>query len=400
MRSIAFVLIGLVFLSTQLAADWPQFRGPNSGSVAASAKLPTDWSDGKNVAWKVDVPGKGVSGPIVVGGRVFVTSDEGARQQMLNVFCFDAESGEQIWRRTFWATGRTATHPTSANAAPTPASDGERVFAFFSSNDLICLDLDGNLQWYRGLAYDYPKAGNDIGMSSSPVVSGGTVVVQIENQGDSFAAGIDTKTGETRWRMERPTGANWSSPVVLPASGKRGESVLLQSHDGLTAVEPLTGEVLWRYETQCSGIPSSLMSDGWLLVPSNGITALKLSDESNSPELAWDENRLRPGSPSPVAHDGKVYVLASGVLKCGDLASGDVLWQLRLAGQHWATPVIAGEHLYAINADGTAHVVKLGEKGELAATNEFGQGVMGTPAIVGNAMFVRTKGQLWKIASP
>ena len=103
----------------------------------------------------------------------------------------DQHTGKQRWRRSFWATGRTYTHPTSSNAAPTPVSDGQYIYAFYSSNDLACLDLSGNLMWYRGLAHDYPKAGNDVGMASSPAIAGDVVVVQIENQGDSFASGID-----------------------------------------------------------------------------------------------------------------------------------------------------------------------------------------------------------------
>src|SRR6185503_14861072 len=151
----------------------------------------------------------------------------GARQEKLYVLCFDAKSGRELWRRQFWATGRTFTHPSISTAAPTPVSDGERVFAFFSSNDLACLTLDGDLVWFRGLGHDFPKAGNDIGMSSSPVVADGTIVVQIENQGDSFAAGIDTSTGETKWRVNRDKLANWASPVILPGQGKRKALVLL-----------------------------------------------------------------------------------------------------------------------------------------------------------------------------
>jgi outer membrane protein assembly factor BamB len=122
------------------------------------------------------------------------------------------------------------THPSSANAAPTPASDGHAIFAFFSSNDLVALDLDGNLLWYRGLAFDYPTAGNDVGMSSSPAVVDGVVVAQVENQGESFAAGLDAQTGVTRWKIPRPHAASWASPVVMrDAASGAPAAVLLQS---------------------------------------------------------------------------------------------------------------------------------------------------------------------------
>ena len=233
-------------------ADWNQFRGPDTRSVA-SAVLPTDWSNDSNVAWRKELPGRGPSGPIVVDGRVFVTCSSGVKQDRLHVVCYDADSGELLWHRQIWANGRTMTHPTSSTAAPTPASDGQHVFAFYSSNDLICYDLDGNLKWYRALGKDYPKAGNDIGMASSPVVAGGTVVVQVENQGDSFAAGIDVETGLNRWRIDRKKSANWTSPIAMKT--KSGiDVVLLKSDEGVTARDILTGDEVWSYEIGAGGI--------------------------------------------------------------------------------------------------------------------------------------------------
>ena len=185
------VVLLMVTSLQAMAADWPQFRGAESNSVTSAAQPPAEWSDadGKNVAWKVDLPGRGPASPIVVDSKVIVTASSGVNQDRLHVLCFDAADGSKLWERQFWATGRTLTHPSSANAAPTPASDGELIFAFFSSNDLACLDLDGNLKWFRGLAHDYPAAGNDVGMSSSPVVAGDSVIVQVECQGDSFRHG-------------------------------------------------------------------------------------------------------------------------------------------------------------------------------------------------------------------
>ena len=199
-RAICFT-IAVVSLCT-CGADWLRFRGLD-GAGASSGTPPVKWSKSKDVTWSIDTPGRGVSSPVIVDGRVILTANEGVKQNRLLVVAYSEKTGELLWRREFWATGRTATHPTSAVAAPSPASDGERIYAFYSSNDLICLDLDGNLQWYRGLAHDYPKAGNDVGMSSSPVVVGKTVIVQIENQGDSFAAGIDVATAVVARRVCR-----------------------------------------------------------------------------------------------------------------------------------------------------------------------------------------------------
>ena len=231
------IVLGCVYTAT---ADWREFRGPQGSSLAVNAQLPLQWSDKENLAWKVPLTGRGPSSPIVVGDRVYITSSDGARQDKLAVTAFDNKTGSEVWRRQFWATGRTLSHPDSANAAPTPTSDGQRIFAFYSSNYLACLDLDGNLLWYRGLAHDFPHAGNDAGMASSPVVSGNTVIVQVENFGDSFATGLDVATGETRWRLERTALSNWCSPTILKRKDGK-EVVLLQSPKILTAHDPATG---------------------------------------------------------------------------------------------------------------------------------------------------------------
>jgi outer membrane protein assembly factor BamB len=381
------------------AADWLQFRGTDGTGVAADAKPPVKFSATENVAWKMPLPGRGVCGPIVIGDRVVVTASSGpVKEDKLHVLCFDAKSGKQLWHRQFWATGRPYHHPTSSNAAPTPASDGQRIFAFYSSNDLVCLDLEGNLVWYRGLAFDWPKAGNDVGMSSSPIVIGDTVVVQAENQGDSFAAGFDTATGETRWRVNRPAAANWVSPGALRGAGGKN-AVLLQSAEGLTAYDAKSGEQLWKYDVACAGIPSVTAAGDRIFLPANGITLLSATADATSPTLVWDSNRLAPGNASPVIFEDKVYLLTRvGVLTCGDAKTGDLLWQERLKGTFWATPVIANGHAYCVNQDGQCLVVKLGEKGETVHTAEMGEGFLGTPAVAHDALYLRGDKHLWRIA--
>ena len=399
MRSIPTLYAVVTLLPALLGADWLQFRGTENTGVAVDATPPVKFNATENVAWKMPLPGRGVCGPIVIGDRVVVTASSGpVKEDRLHVLCFDAASGKQLWHRQFWATGRAYHHPTSSNAAPTPASDGQRIFAFYSSNDLVCLDLEGNLLWYRGLAFDWPKVGNDVGMSSSPIVVGDTVVVQAENQGDSFAAGIDTATGETRWRVSRSAAANWVSPAAL--RGKEGKhAVLLQSADGLTAYDSKSGEQLWKYDVACAGIPSATTMGDRIFLPANGLTVLDAKPDSTSPTLAWDSNRLAPGNASPVIFEDKVYLLTRvGVLTCGDAKTGDLLWQERLKGTFWATPVIANRHAYCINHEGQCLVVKLGDKGELVHTAELGEGFLGTPAVAGNALYLRGDKHLWKIA--
>lgn len=394
---VAPTLTAAVLLSAG-GADWRQFRGTDGTAVVAEANLPTTWTETENVAWKADLPGKGVSSPIVVGDRVIVTASSGYREQRLHVLCFAADSGKPLWDRQFWATGRTLCHTSSAVAAPTPASDGKRIFAFYSSNDLICLDLEGNLLWLRGLTYDYPTAANDVGMASSPVVVGDTVVVQVECTGESFAAGIDAATGENRWRVERLKSACWTSPVAATLAGR--PTVLLQSTDRLTAHDPQDGRQLWSYQAALGGIASPTVVGELIYAPGGGLSALKPDDAT--PAVLWQENRLDTSSASPVIHQGRSYTInRAGVLNAAAADSGAMLWQLRLKGPFWATPIASGDYLYVVNQDGLAQVIRLkADAGEIEFQHEFGEEILASPAAADGALYFRSNAHLWKIARP
>jgi outer membrane protein assembly factor BamB len=289
-------------------------------------------------------------------------------------------------------------HEKTSVAAPTPASDGQRVFASFSSNDVVALDLDGNLLWVRGLTRDYPDASNSLGMSASLVTADGVVVAMVENDGDSFTAGLDALTGTNRWKLSRPRGANWTSPLLFPA-GAGTNLVALQSGKGVTVVEAATGRVRWEYTDGASTIPSSTYSEGVLYVPSRGVTALKPDTGSQPPQQLWRSGQLRPATSSPLVLGGRVFTLNdAGVLTCGDVKDGNRLWQLRLKGPISATPVAAGSRLYCVNEKGVLQVVDASAaEGSVVGELDLGETVLGTPAIAQRAIYVRSDGKLWKL---
>lgn len=387
-------------LSVATAADWRQFRGNNADGVAPDSDLPLKWTDGENIAWKVPLVGRGLSGPIIVGEKVFITSSSGYNQDKLHVLCLDAKTGKTLWERQFWATGRTMCHPKMCNATPTPASDGKRVFAFFSSNDLACLDLDGNLLWYRGLTYDYPNASNSLGMASSPIVVGDTLVVQVESDAEAFATGIDVETGLHRWKIDRPRAANWTSPSLLRGKQPEHDVVLLQSSKGIEAVEPRTGETRWSFKDGAATIPSLVVSSDTAFVPSNGLAALKQTADGKSIETLWQNNKLSPATSSPLLYEGKIYTSnRAGALACADAATGDIKWQLRVEGPFTSSPVAAAGHLFLFNEKGKGIVVKPGEDaGEIVGTSDLHETILCTPAIANGGLYVRSDGHLWKIA--
>lgn len=396
MKSPALTLACLLALSLN-AGDWTRFRGPLGNGVAADTKLPTKL-DVQSVTWAIDLPGRGLSSPIIVGERVFLTASSGARQDRLHVLCFNLADGSLRWERQFWATGRTMTHEKISAATPTPTSDGERIFAIFSSNDCAALDFDGNLLWFRGLGRDYPNASNSLGMSSSLVVTDGVLVAQVENDSESFTAGLDVRTGVNRWKLDRPKKANWTSPaLVRAADGKT--LVALQSSKGLAVVEPATGKTVWSYDDGASTVPSTTVSDGKLYVPSQGLTVLEPTPSGQPPKQLWRSAQLRPGTSSPLVLGERVFTLNDGgILSCGDTADGRRLWQLRLKGPFSATPVAAGGFIYCVNEKGLVQVVDPTKpEGEVVGELDLGQTIIGTPSIAAGSLFVRSDGKLWRI---
>jgi len=383
------------------AAEWRGFRGTESTAVSATP-APTSWSETENIAWKVELPGRGLSSPIIVGDRVFLTACSGGRQDRMHVLCFDQSKGEPLWERQFWATGRTIAHPTTCNAAPTPASDGERIYAFYSSNDLVCLDLDGNLQWFRGLTHDYPNASNSLGMSSSLIVAHGVVIAMVENDTDSLTTGIDALTGEELWKLSRPRKANWTSPVHWKGKTPEDDLVLIQSSAGVVAIAPRTGETKWSFDDGASTVPSLVVAEGVAYVPSHGITAIKPGESTPSvAEIVWQEGGLNPGTSSLVVHKDKVYLISdAGVLSCADAKTGKREYQSRLPKGHCSgSPVISGDHLYIFNEEGNGIVVDLNNKGKIVHQHSFGQSILCTAAISDGALYVRSDKTLWKIAA-
>ena len=389
-----FIGVGLALL----AGDWRQFRGNDSTGLTAE-RIATEFSADKNVAWKAELPGRGPASPIVVGGRVIVTASNGPKQGRLFVLAYDAATGQQLWQRSLWATGPTDCHPKTTMAAPTPASDGKVIVALFATDDLICLDLDGNVLWVRSLYEENPGATDGRGLASSPLLVDGTVVVQIENQNTSFATGLDLASGKKLWRIDRPRQLCWSSPIVLPGADGH-DLIFLQGSTRLRAVEPNTGREVWGLDSHSDYVASSLLHGNTLFVPGEtGLAAYDLQ-AGQPPRLTWDKVKLGPTTASPIVMDGAIYVLRGAILTRGDLKTGEVTSQCRLKGSFSASLIGAGGLLYCFNEAGDVFVVKPGGKeDEIISTCKMGDTILATPAVAGGALFIRGEKYLWKISS-
>lgn len=394
-------LAATAFIHSTLGGDWPQFRGPESTGVAADAKIPAK----PKIDWSAPLPGRGLASPIVVGGKVFIAASSGPKQDRLHLICFAASDGAKVWERQLRATGRTMSHPKTSVAACTPCSDGAHVFALWSSNDLAAFDLDGNLVWVRGLTADYPNASNSLGMASSPIVIGETVVTMIENDSESYTLGIDAKTGRNLWKLERPKSANWTSPVSWRADAKATPVALLQSSKGLLAVDPGSGSQLWEYAEGASTMSSSVVAHGVIYAPSNGITALTPKPGSEPPAQLWRAKAINPSTISPLVLGGLVISInGAGVITTADAKTGSAGWKLRLTGPFSSSPVGTGDRLLAVNEKGLVQIVDVSAPEgaaigqlQLPLKKDPDELILCTPALSGPHIFLRTDSTLWRL---
>jgi outer membrane protein assembly factor BamB len=384
-------------LATSLATADSPFRGP-VGGVADAKNLPASWGPNENLRWKVELPGRGLSCPVIANGRLYLTSTTGYRECRLHILCFDADTGKKLWERQFEATGGTACHPKTCMAAPTPVADGNKVYALFATGDLAALDAEGNLLWYRSLVGDYPNITNQVGMAASPVLYKDTLVVPMENSGDSFVAGIDTATGKNRWKTERARDINWTTPLIVTKGGKA--SVVFQSPKDVTALDPENGKPRWTYTAQgISPIPSPTSAGDLILLPGQPLLAIQAGDDQTTPTTVWKSSKLPPNFASPVFHKGRVYGVTGTNVTCLDAAKGDVLWQERAAGPFAASPVIADGKIYVVNEKGVATVISLDDKHEVLAKNDLDDTILATPAVAGGRIYLRSDKWLYCISS-
>ena len=375
-----FTLLAVI----SVAADWPGFRGDGTGA-SAEKNLPAGFSESSGLRWKASLPGRGVSGVVTHGERVYVTASSGPRDDRLHVLCFDAATGAKLWQRQLAATGSTAAHPDTCMAAPTPVADATGVYALFASGDVAAFDADGTLRWYRSLVGDYPTVTNQVGMASSPLLADGKLIVPMDNVGESFLAALDLATGRNVWKTARAKEMNWATPAVrtLPDGG----SEILYPGRDLAAYDAATGAKKWSAKLP-GGIASPTVAGDLLLTPGGGLNASKLG-AAGVTEL-WKSPRLQTGMSSPVAYEGKVYgVTSAGLLLCLDAATGKVQWDFRVKGKFSASPVAADGKLYLFNEEGKLLAIKFGAEPELLAESATGERGQATPAVSGGAIYLR-----------
>lgn len=390
------------FLPEVAQTDWPWWRGPTLDGKSRDQTAPTKWSPSENVAWKVPVPGRGHSSPILWGDRVFLTTaDEAAQTQ--RVLAFDRKTGKALWDTVAHAGGFEAKHEKNSHASATSACDGERVFSVFVNSGALhvtATDLDGKIVWQRNAGPYTSQHGN----GSSPVLYKKTVIVVADSMKGSFLAALDRATGEIVWKIDRPvTGRNGSyeSPVVATIAGK--PQLIIQGTRVVTSYDPDTGKVLWTCEgpaevTGCTPAvdDSTVYATGGF--PEREVVAIRAdgSGDVTRTHVKWRSKKGVTYIPSPLYHAGRLYIVNdTGVATCFNAKSGREVWSERLGGAFTSSPVLVGDLIYVTSEDGKTYVLKTGDKFEQVAVNAIGEGVLTTPAVAGSHIYLRTATNLY-----
>jgi outer membrane protein assembly factor BamB len=414
-----------------IAEDWTRFRGPNGSGAGYSKPVPTTWGDAENITWKMDLPGKGSSCPIVIGDQVIVTCYSGYGLTKENpgsiadlkrhLLCFDRNSGKKIWDKTFTPTQTEDVYEGYINdhgyASSTPATDGKKLFVMFGKSGLYAFDLNGTELWNKNLGTNSDP--NKWGNGASPVLYKDLVIINAGIEGHAIVA-LKQGNGDEVWRIndEKFTGC-WSTPILVDVDG---HSELVFSMPGkILGVNPDNGERLWSAKSPIDAtVCSSPVQRNGVVFAMGGLGGVAIAikcggkgDVSETHKL-WQQP-LRSGIDTPVVVGDHLYWTARGAAFCASCETGELIYKQDLApraeappGQRqsptgdYASPVTVGDAIYMVLRSGKTHVFKAGAKFERLGTNEFAGDVgpfNASPAVSDGQLFVRSDSMLYCISS-
>lgn len=427
--------IGLVGAVTALSQSvplaeryWGQWRGPYATGTSETADPPIEWSETKNIRWKVEIPGRGSASPVVWEDRVFLQTavpmgvtgpashqprggQEPRDPHRFLVLALDRRDGSIIWERIATeATPHEASHQSNGTwASGSPITDGEHVFAYFESFGVYAYHMDGKLLWKKDLGDKRQRS--QFGEGSTPALYGDRLIIVWDHLGgQSFVVVLDKRTGEEIWRRNRDEIDTWATPLVVEQDDRA--QVIVPGMERLRSYDLETGDIVWESEgLTMNPIPSPVFADGIMIATSgfrgNDLKAVRLAgargDITGSDAIVWSLDRDTPYVPSPVLYDGIVYLLKtnSGILSAFDAKTGKLHYQLqRLQGlpNVFSSPVAAQGRVYFTGREGTTLVVRHGPTYEVLAENKLDDGFDASPALVDNEIFLRGYQFLYCIA--
>lgn len=403
----------LATLSLGAEANWPRWRGPDNSNVMTAGQYPVTW-DLEDALWKVDVPGKGTSTPIVWQKRIYLTC---SAEDTDTVMALDW-SGQTLWEKQLGAKVK-GKHPNASNSNPSPVTDGSAVFVFFKSGVFAALELDGSIRWRTNLFDRYGKDNRFWDFGTSPVLTKKAVVIAEMHAGESWLAAFDKVTGDVRWKVPRnyKTAVEgdqcYTTPIVFDHKGT--EALLVWGAHRLTAHDAANGKILWscgdfnpENTKLWPAIASPLIVGDVVVVPCgrddrkqprlHGIRMGGSGDVTATHRL-WKRTDTGPFIPCPTTYEGRVYVICDrGRMDCIDPETGQSHWTGQFPKspkKFYGSPLIAGGHLYASREDGTVFVLSLGDKFEIVSEIDMGDGIFSSPIAVADRLLIRTKKHLF-----
>ena len=417
--SSAFIVITFLIISitNSMAENWPNWRGPRNDGTSNETRLPAKWSKSENVKWRLELPGPAPSTPVVWNDRIFLTS---AEWDSLALLCVNT-SGKVLWKRTVGSGNKDIREGESNAASPSPSTDGKYVWVFFGTGILACFDFEGNEVWRSNLQKRYGGFSMYWGMSTTPLLDGDKLYLQLLHSNEQLVLALDKMTGREIWKHHRKTDAmteclhSYASPFLYRFDGQ--EFLLTHGADYVVAHNLKDGSEIWRcgglqkpnnYNHYLRFVASPVATPGLIVVPSakNG-PVLGLNPKNargdithSKTDYAWKRKDNTPDVPSPLIHDGLVYLCReNGVLICIDARTGEEIYQERAySKRHRGSPVYADGKIYLMAADGTVTVVKAGREFEIISKNSVGERMAASLAISDGTIYLRSHKALYAIA--
>lgn len=390
------------------ASEWPQFRGSHEGH-ADDAGVPLSWSETENVAWKVAVPGRGYSSPVVLGGQVWMTTAR-EEERSLRALAFDAASGAALFDvEVFRPAAFQESHPENSYASPTPALEPGRVYVHFGTYGTACLSAaDGRVLW----ANDELALEHEVGPASSPILWRDLVIVNCDGTDKQYVAALDKHTGRIVWRTRRsvplsseggPHRKAFSTPIVVDVGGE--PQLVTAGANQVSGLDPATGREIWRVRFEgYSVVPQPVAGNGRVYVDTGYIKPLLLAirlggrGDVTETHVEWSYYWQVPANPTPLAVGERIFMVNDwGNATWLDAGRGEDLWRRRLGGRTWASPIYAAGRIYVWSAEGETVVLAAADAYRELARNRLAGEVRTTPAVADDAFFVRTTTHLYRL---
>ena len=381
-------------------AHWPGWRGRNGqGTVAGDKPLPTQWSRAEGVLWRTEIPGVGHSSPVVWGDRVYVTTsqDSGRTRSLIGL---DRKTGSIVVRGDpVEDPDPGPVHSKHGHASSTPVTDGRRIVAFFGRAGLAAFDMEGKRLWRADLG----AFTGGWGTASSPIVYGDNVILCVDDDAQCFIAAYRLEDGKQVWRTRRDQDRSFSTPLVVEtADGAR--ELVINGKGRVWAYDPDTGAELWVCDGMMEWVTPTVVAGHGLVFATcgrNGPTlAIRPGGRGNvtKTHVAWKSVKGGPYIPSPVLYGDHLYMCNdNGILAVYEAKTGNKVHQARLGGDHTASAIAGGGHVYFVSEQGNTYVVKAGDGFPLVATNGLGERVLASPAVAEGVIYLRTDEALYAV---